>query len=132
MEDKTTDGSRGMAPSEMMQKICAIDPMGLLGDSGEIGENVENDQEMQELQETRSQASEDTASAAEGNPAAHKNVHVVSKSDGGQGSDDGRDSAAPDGDGSGQPDSGTGTQAMGRAKPQEKNFIIVDIERRPT
>jgi hypothetical protein len=132
MEDKTTDRSRGMAPSEMMQKICAINPMRLFGDSGETGENVENDQEMQELQENRSQASEEMESAADGNPAAHKNIHVVSESEGGEGRVDGRDLAAPDGDGSGQPETGTGTHIMGGEKPQEKNFIIVDIERRPT
>jgi phage/plasmid-associated DNA primase len=97
--------------------------MGLLGDSGETGENVENDQEMQELQENPSQASEEMASAAEGNPATHKNIHVVSASDG-EGSDDRRDSAAPDGDGSGQPETGTATNTMGGEKPQEKTLLL--------
>jgi hypothetical protein len=138
MEAKTTDGSRGMAPSETMQKVCAIDPMGLLGDSTETGDN---DQEMQELQENRSQTSEEMVSAADAaDLTAHKNTHVVSESDGGDGRDsgdgskDGRDTEAPGGDGSGQHETGTGssTNTMGGKNPQEKNFIIVDIERRPT
>jgi hypothetical protein len=111
-----------MALCEMMQKICAIDPMRLLGDSGETEENVENDQEMQELQENRSQASEEMESAADGNPAAHKNIHVVSESEGGEGSVDGRDLAAPDGDGSGQPETGTGTHIMGRETSGKKLY----------
>ncbi len=124
-----------ISPSETMQKVCAIDPMGLLGDSTETGDN---DQEMQELQENRSQASEEMVSAADAaDPTAHKNIHVVSESDGGDsgdGSDDGRVTVAPAGDGSGQPETGTGTgtHTMGGKNPQEKNFIIVDIERRPT
>jgi hypothetical protein len=124
-----------------MQKVCAIDPMGLLGDSTEAGEN---DQEMQEIQENRSQASEEMESAADGadavDPTAHKNTHVVSDSDGGDGGDsgdggnDGRDTVAPGGGGSGQlvTGTGTGTNTVCGVNTQEKNFIIVDIERRPS
>ena len=43
METDPKDQSRGMAPSETMKKVSAIDPMGLLGDASD------NDQEMREV-----------------------------------------------------------------------------------
>ena len=88
MEDKTSDQSRGMAPSEMMQKLSAIDPEGLLGDSGENGDNGDQDQEMQE---TRSRGSEEMEEA-DNNPAIHRNTHVVSTSEeeGSEGEKDGK------------------------------------------
>jgi hypothetical protein len=114
-----------------MQKVCAIDPMGLLGDSNETGDN---DQEMQEVRDNRSQTSGEMESATNtADPAAHKNTHVVSESDGEDGGGSGNgDTHTPSGDGSGQPGTGagTGTLTRGGENPQEKNFIIVDIERR--
>jgi hypothetical protein len=114
-----------------MQKVCAIDPMGLLGDSNETGDN---DQEMQEVRDNRSQTSGEMESATNtADPAAHKNTHVVSESDGEDGGGSGNgDTHTPSGDGSGQPatGTGTGTHTRGGENPQEKNFIIVDIERR--
>ncbi len=88
MEDKTSDQSRGMAPSEMMQKLSAIDPEGLLGDSGENGDNGDQEQEMQE---TRSRGSEEMEEA-DNNPAIHRNIHVVSTSEeeGSEGEKDGK------------------------------------------
>jgi hypothetical protein len=64
METDPKDQSRGMAPSEMMRKVSAIDPMGLLGDTSD------NDQEMREV--------EDGGATPDADPAIHKNVHVIS------------------------------------------------------
>jgi hypothetical protein len=68
METDSKDQSRGMAPSETMKKVSAIDPMGLLGD------HADNDQEMREV--------EDIGGTADADPTIQKNVHVISASEG--------------------------------------------------
>jgi hypothetical protein len=149
MEDKMSDQIRGMAPSEMMQKICAIDPMGLLGDSGKIGEHGNPDQEMQE---THSRGSEEMEEADD-NPDIHKNIHVVSASEGEGSEGERRDepaaadstasaasassagpaSAASDGPARARPfcsKMATATANAGGCISKEKGFIIVDIEKK--
>jgi hypothetical protein len=111
METDPKDQSRGMAPSEMMRKVSAIDPMGLLGDPSD------NDQEMREV--------EDGGATPDADPAIHKNVHVISASEG-EGSECGMQ-----GDGS-EPDTNNATAANNTAAIKEKGFIIVDIERPAT
>jgi len=144
MEDKTSDQIRGMAPSEMMQKICAIDPMGLLGDSGENGENGDQDQEMQETHSLGSEVMEE----ADENPAIHRNIHVVSASEEevSEGEKDERTNetatatAAEAGStrviGTGQAGSGSeknsATAHAGDCTSKEKSFIIVDIQKKTT
>ncbi len=110
METDPKDLSRGMAPSETMKKVSAIDPMGLLGD------HADNDQEMREV--------EDIGSASDANPSLHKNVHVISASEG-EGSEGGIQ-----GDGS-EPDNSNilNNSSGGAAGNQEKAFRIVDIEK---
>jgi hypothetical protein len=68
METDPKDLCRGMAPSETMKKVSAIDPMGLLGD------HTDNDQEMREV--------EDIGGTSDADPMLHKNVHVISASEG--------------------------------------------------
>jgi hypothetical protein len=144
MEDKTSDQCRGMAPSEMMQKICAIDPEGLLGDSGENGENGDQDQEMQETHSRGSEVMEE----ADDNPAIHRNIHVVSASeeDVSEGEKDERSNedatatAAEAGSnraiGTGQAGSGSEKNTVpahaGVCTTKEKSFIIVDIQKKNT
>jgi hypothetical protein len=107
METDPKDQSRGMAPSETMKKVSAIDPMGLLGD------HSDNDQEMREVEDTGN---------LDADPTAHKNVHVISASEG-EGSECG-----VQGDGS-QPDNSndTNTTNADASAIHEKRFIIVDI-----
>ena len=111
METDPKDQCRGMAPSEMMRKVSAIDPMGLLGDTSD------NDQEMREV--------EDGGATSDADPAIHKNVHVISASEG-EGSECGMQ-----GDGS-EPDTNNATVVNTAAANKEKSFIIVDIERPAT
>ncbi len=144
MEDKMSDQCRGMAPSEMMQKICSIDPEGLLGDSGENGENGDQDQEMQETHSRGSEVMEE----GDDNPAIHRNIHVVSASeeDGSEGEKDERTTedatatAAEVGStraiGTGQARSGSekisASTHAGVCTSKEKSFIIVDIQKKIT
>jgi hypothetical protein len=109
--DDPKDQSRGMAPSETMKKVSAINPMGLLGDTSD------NDQEMREV--------EDSGATADADPAMHKNVHVISASEG-EGSECGMQ-----GDGS-EPDNNNATAVDTTAANKEKSFIIVSIERPAT
>jgi hypothetical protein len=111
METYPKDQSWGMAPSETMKKVYAIDPMGLLGDTSD------NDQEMREV--------EDSGATADADPAIHNNVHVISASEG-EGSECGMQ-----GDGS-EPDINTVITADTTAASKERSFIIVDIERPAT
>jgi hypothetical protein len=110
METEPKDQCRGMAPSETMMKVSAIDPMGLLGD------HVDNDQEMREVEDTGNM---------DADPTAHKNVHVISASEGeeGEGSECG---AQVDGS---EPDTHNVTNSTKAGTPatHEKRFIIVDI-----
>jgi hypothetical protein len=50
METDPKAQSRGMAPSETMKKVSAIDPMGLLCDTSD------NDQEMREVEDSSATA----------------------------------------------------------------------------
>jgi hypothetical protein len=110
METDPKDQSRGMAPSETMKKVSAIDPMGLLGN------HADNNQEMREV--------EDIGGASDADPTLHKNVHVISASEG-EGSEGGIQ-----GDGS-EPDNTNilNNTSGGTAGYQEKPFRIVDIEK---
>jgi hypothetical protein len=130
----------------MMQKICAIDPMGLLGDSGEIGENGDPDQDMQE---THSHGSEEMEEADD-NPAIHKNIHVVSASEEevSEGEKDERTTeVATAGNAAGAGSACTTSAGPAHVKPagsemntapahagvcnsKEKSFIIVDIQKK--
>ena len=111
MEMDPKDQSWGMAPSETMKKVSAIDPMGLLGDTSD------NDQEMREV--------EDSGATVDADPTVHKNVHLISASEG-EGSECGMQ-----GDGS-EPDINNAIAADTTAANKEKSFIIVDIERPAT
>jgi hypothetical protein len=111
METDPKDQSRGMAPSKTMKKVSAIDPMGLLGDHND------NDQEMREV--------EDIGATADADPTIHKNVHLISASEG-EGSECGMQ-----GDGS-EPDISNSANINNvdtTGGNKEKRFIIVDIER---
>jgi hypothetical protein len=111
METDPKDQSRGKAPSETMKKVSAIDPMGLLGDLND------NDQEMTE--------EEDSGVTADADPTIHKNVHVISASEG-EGSE-----CWMQGDGS-EPDFSSSANINNvdtTAGNKEERFIIVDIER---
>ncbi len=74
METDLTDQCRSMAPSETMKKVSVIAPLGLLGDNGDT------DEEMREV--------EDIDGAADADPTTHKNVHIISASEG-EGSESG-------------------------------------------
>jgi len=83
METDPKDLCRGMAPSETMRKVTAIDPRGLLGDI------TDNDQEMREV--------EDVGGAPDADPTLHRNVHVISASEG-DGSEGGQQGEGSDPD----------------------------------
>jgi hypothetical protein len=110
METEPKDQCRGMAPSETMKKVSAIDPMGLLGDP------VDNDQEMREVEDTGN---------LEADPTAHKNVHVISASEGEDG--EGSESGAQGGGSEHDNNYVTNSTMAGTPATHEKRFIIVDI-----
>jgi len=111
METDPKDLCRGMAPSETMRKVTAIDPRGLLGDI------TDNDQEMREV--------EDVGGAPDADPTLHRNVHVISASEG-DGSEGGQQGEGSD------PETNNSTNKLGGTDGvpgnQAKAFRIVDIE----
>jgi hypothetical protein len=112
METDLKDRCRGMAPSEMMKKVSAINFLGLLGDNGDT------DQEMREVA--------DIDGAADADPTTHKNVHVISASEG-EGSESGMQGGGSEPNNTDHANITPGSSVINSEKP----FIIVDIESPP-